>query len=77
MRALLFGVAAASLALSTLVLAQAPPQPPQDQHPARVVPKERYYGSVRCQELREACLHKFELGEQGEGNCKWFRDNCR
>ncbi|HXY59907.1 MAG TPA: hypothetical protein VEH76_15175 [Methylocystis sp.] len=78
MRALLFCVATASLALPTLALAQAPPQPPpQDQPPARSAPKERYYGSVRCQELREACLHKFELGEQGEGNCKWFRDNCR
>jgi len=77
MRALLFGAAvAAALALPTLALAQAAP-PPQDQPPARVAPKEGYYGSARCQELRLACLHKYELGEQGEGNCKWFRDNCR
>ncbi|HYA81488.1 MAG TPA: hypothetical protein VED87_11210 [Methylocystis sp.] len=76
MRALLFGVAAASFALPALALAQATPPSP-DQPPARTAPQERYYGSARCQELRKACIRKFERGEQGEGNCKWFSDNCR
>jgi hypothetical protein len=25
---------------------------------------------------RRACLHKDELGEQGRGNCSWYRENC-
>jgi hypothetical protein len=27
--------------------------------------------------LRRACLHKDELGEQGEGNCRRYRRTCR
>lgn len=30
-----------------------------------------------CEELRSACLHKEELGEQGEGNCRRYREMCR
>jgi hypothetical protein len=30
-----------------------------------------------CAELREACLHKDQLGEQGEGNCRRYRQTCR
>jgi hypothetical protein len=30
-----------------------------------------------CAELREACLHKGELGERGEGNCRRYRQTCR
>lgn len=30
-----------------------------------------------CRELREACLRKDELGEQGEGNCRRYRQLCR
>ena len=30
-----------------------------------------------CRELREACIHKEELGEQGEGNCRRYRETCR
>ena len=29
-----------------------------------------------CKELRRACLHKDELGEQGEGNCQRYRETC-
>jgi hypothetical protein len=36
----------------------------------------RYEGG-RCAELRQACLHKQELGEQGMGNCERYRANCR
>jgi hypothetical protein len=30
-----------------------------------------------CAELRNACLHKGELEEQGEGNCRRYRRTCR
>jgi hypothetical protein len=26
--------------------------------------------------LRQACLHKEELGEQGMGNCRRYRELC-
>ena len=29
-----------------------------------------------CEELRRACLHKDELGEEGEVNCRRFRETC-
>jgi hypothetical protein len=39
----------------------------------------RYYNRAeggRCAELRQACLHKQELGEQGMGNCQRYRAMC-
>jgi hypothetical protein len=30
-----------------------------------------------CRELRAACLNKERLGEQGEGNCRRYRQTCR
>jgi hypothetical protein len=27
--------------------------------------------------LRQACLHKEELGEEGEGNCRRYREACK
>ena len=30
-----------------------------------------------CEELRAACLNKDPLGEQGEGNCRRYRQTCR
>ena len=36
----------------------------------------RYEGG-RCAELRQACLHKEELGEVGMGNCQRYRAMCR
>lgn len=30
-----------------------------------------------CRHLREACIHKHELGEEGEGNCQRYRDECK
>jgi hypothetical protein len=27
--------------------------------------------------LRAACLNKDQLGEQGEGNCRRYRQTCR
>jgi hypothetical protein len=29
-----------------------------------------------CRELRLACIHKEELGEQGQGNCRRYREAC-
>ncbi|PZR82825.1 MAG: hypothetical protein DLM68_15455 [Hyphomicrobiales bacterium] len=33
--------------------------------------------SGRCEELRRACEHKEQLGEQGEGNCRRYRETCQ
>lgn len=30
-----------------------------------------------CEELRRACTHKEELGEEGEGNCRRYRETCK
>ena len=30
-----------------------------------------------CEELRRACLHKEELGKEGEGNCRRYRETCK
>jgi hypothetical protein len=34
------------------------------------------YESGRCRQSRAACTHKEELGEQGMGNCRRFRELC-
>jgi hypothetical protein len=39
--------------------------------------RQERYGGARCRELRQACLHKEELGEQGMGNCRRYRELCR
>ena len=39
----------------------------------------RYYNRYdggRCREMRAACMHKEELGEQGMGNCRRYRELC-
>jgi hypothetical protein len=41
---------------------------------------DRYHeqtGYRECRELRRACMHKEELGEQGEGNCRRYRQLCQ
>lgn len=30
-----------------------------------------------CDSLRRACLYKDRLGEQGQGNCRTYREQCR
>jgi hypothetical protein len=30
-----------------------------------------------CRELRWACVHKEELGEEGRGNCRRYRESCQ
>jgi hypothetical protein len=34
------------------------------------------YRRGECRELRQACMHKEELGEQGLGNCRRYREVC-
>jgi hypothetical protein len=34
------------------------------------------YAGGRCAELRQACIHKQGLGEQGMGNCSRYRALC-
>lgn len=44
----------------------------------RIHPYHRHYGyGADCRELREACLRKEELGEEGRGNCRRYREVCR
>ena len=30
----------------------------------------------QCRELRAACIHKGQLGEEGMGNCRRYREVC-
>jgi hypothetical protein len=40
--------------------------------------RHRHYGyEPDCRELRAACMHKEELGEQGRGNCQRYRELCQ
>jgi hypothetical protein len=36
-----------------------------------------YRGGGQCEELRLACENKRRLGEQGEGNCRLYRETCQ
>ena len=46
----------------------------------RIEPPPYYQGrSVsggQCRELRRACLHKEELGKEGQGKCRRYRQIC-
>ena len=33
--------------------------------------------SLTCEQLRRACENREALGEQGEGNCRRYRQRCR
>jgi hypothetical protein len=35
-----------------------------------------HWSGADCRELRQACLHKEQLGEEGRGNCRRYRDVC-
>jgi hypothetical protein len=39
-------------------------------------PPDRHWSAGDCEELRAACLHKEELGEEGQGNCQRYRAVC-
>ena len=34
-------------------------------------------GRGECEQLRRACENREALGEQGEGNCRRYRQRCR
>ena len=34
------------------------------------------HGGGDCRELRAACMHKDEMGENGMGNCQRYRELC-
>ena len=34
-------------------------------------------GGGYCRHLRWKCVHKYELGQEGEGNCQRFREECQ
>ena len=34
-------------------------------------------GVGQCEELRRACENKDRIGEQGEGNCRRYRESCQ
>jgi hypothetical protein len=83
-----FGFAIAVLAAMFVVPVNAQPRFEIGPGGVRIGGGERYYGGERrygserryggrCAELRNACLHKGELGEQGEGNCRRYRMTCR
>jgi len=36
----------------------------------------RSVGRRNCYEMRQACLNKRELGEEGRGNCQHYRHFC-
>jgi hypothetical protein len=40
--------------------------------------RHHHYGyGADCHALRQACLRKGELGEEGRGNCQRYRETCR
>ena len=41
------------------------------------LPGSAFAQSGRCEELRLACEHKDQLGEQGGGNCREYRQTCQ
>jgi hypothetical protein len=76
-------VSAALFALPTAAFSQAAEFLPAG---VRIYPYERPYDRPyrrnyqyggECRELRQACLHKEELGEQGQGNCRRYREVCQ
>jgi hypothetical protein len=42
----------------------------------QVYPHGGSHAGRECRELRAACMHKEELGEQGQGNCQRYREMC-
>jgi hypothetical protein len=42
----------------------------------RLVQPAQYWRGDRCERLRRACIYKDERGERGEGNCRYYRQEC-
>jgi hypothetical protein len=43
----------------------------------RIYPHHHHGYGADCRALRAACMRKGELGEQGQGNCRRYREICR
>jgi hypothetical protein len=67
--AVLGGVAAGAIIGSAIANSPPPYYRPR--------PRAYAYGGEGCWQLRQACLHKEELGEEGMGNCRRYRELCR
>jgi hypothetical protein len=69
----------AGAAIGTIIANSPPPGYYPPPPAACYGPPHRYYAHAggRCWELRQACLHKEELGEAGMGNCRTYREFCR
>ena len=81
MRTYALAIAAAALfALPTSALSQGVQVPGIEIGPGGVgISNDDEEGASRreCEELRRACLHKEELGEEGQGNCRRYRETCK
>jgi hypothetical protein len=71
---ILGGVAAGALIGSAIANGPPPPPPPAYYGPP---PPDEYAFRAECRELRQACIHREELGEEGMGNCRRYREFCR
>ena len=65
---ILGGVAAGAIIGSAIANSPAYYRPP---------PPAYAYGAGGCWQLRQACLYKEELGEEGMGDCRRYRELCR
>ena len=72
MRRLVFVVAAAFFALPTSAFSQS-----IQVGPGGVRVDDGRSRGGQCEELRRACENKDRLGEQGEGNCRRYREACQ
>ena len=74
----LAAVTAALVVLPNLAFSQAIDVGPGGIRVEPGYPHHRLYNRSegRCWELRQACLHKEDLGEQGMGNCRRYRETC-
>jgi hypothetical protein len=75
MRAYVLAIVGAALfALPTSAFSQAVEFGPGG---VRIHPYHHHGYGADCRELRQACLHKEEVGEQGQGNCRRYREVCQ
>jgi len=76
MRAYVFGIAAVAAAVFAIPTTSAFSQVDVaiGSHGVRVG---QGWEPGRCREMRAACMHKRELGEEGMGNCRAYREHCR
>jgi hypothetical protein len=72
---LMMAVGVAMILFSAAGASAAPVAPAQlaDKAAAESVLKVQY---SYCERLRIRCQYKYELGEQGEGNCRRYREEC-